>query len=472
MEEKRAMIIAPHPDDEINLAGQILPYLQNNEYEIIVVYTTNGDSESKIGNKRLGEAIEACKVLGISENNIIFLGYANEWENGRHIYNSCDSEILMSAIGKCETNCLQTHPEYCYMKYGVHHSFTRNNFYEDLMACILDALPNLIICVDFDSHPDHRGTSLLFEEIMGEILKENDKYRPLVLKRFAYNGVWKGKKDFYSNPLELTALKTGFTYGGGLHELEAPCYMVREALTVMPYQSSLSWLLSNDRIYKAAIKHKSTIAWYEMQRVINGDLKYWIRETNNLLFFNVSVTASSGQVSYINDFKTYDTGDVLNADMSSTFKEYCWRPEEYDQDKELFINFEKEKKVKRINIYEDYRIDNHIYSLEIRIGECVILVEPNIDGTKTSVVFEESIALKSIVFKVMDGEGSVGIAEIEVISDDQFENSILSILNTDIKPIRRTGIKALTVLEKTWFIVKFLFTFKIRYEIKCLRRKR
>ena len=88
MEDKRAMIIAPHPDDEINLAGQILPYLHDNDYKIYVVYTTNGDSEVKIGNKRLVEAIESCEVLGIPRENVLFLGYANEWEKGIHIYNA------------------------------------------------------------------------------------------------------------------------------------------------------------------------------------------------------------------------------------------------------------------------------------------------------------------------------------------------------------------------------------------------
>lgn len=106
MKEKRAMIIAPHPDDEINLAGQILPYLQEGGYEIYVVYTTNGDSDRKIGNKRLKEALNACEVLGIPTNHVIFLGYANEWEIGKHLYNEDYDIQLTSKIGKTETNSL------------------------------------------------------------------------------------------------------------------------------------------------------------------------------------------------------------------------------------------------------------------------------------------------------------------------------------------------------------------------------
>lgn len=471
MEDKRAMIIAPHPDDEINLAGQILPYLHDNDYKIYVVYTTNGDSEVKIGNKRLVEAIESCEVLGIPRENVLFLGYANEWEKGIHIYNANENEILSSLIGKNETNSINNHPEYCFKKSKVHHSFTRKNFKADLKQCISDILPEIIICVDFDSHPDHRGTSLLFEEIMGEILKENYKYRPLVLKRFAYNGVWKGEKDFYSNPLEHTILKTGFKYGGVKHELEAPCYSVQDAFTVMPSPSRLSWCLSNSKIYKASVKHKSTVAWYEMQRVLNGDLKYWIRETNNLLFSNVSITASSGLVSYINDFKTYDTGDVLSSDMSSVFKEYCWRPDQCDVDKELRIVFDKEKRIKQINIYEDFRLGHHISSLEIRIGERAIMVEPNAVGLKSSIFLEDEVTAKSIVIKVISGEGEFGIAEIEVLSNGERQYDTISVFNTKIKPLERDGLKILALSERIWFLLKFIFTFKLQYEAKRLRRK-
>ena len=219
--KKKAMIVAPHPDDEINLAGQILPYLQE-EYQIFVTYTTNGDAEKKIGNQRLSEALDACDVLGISSDNVIFLGYANEWKNGRHLYNCSGS--LESATGKVQTNSIEGHPEYYYEKYGIHRCFTQLNYEMDLKSVINDILPELIICVDFDSHADHRAASLTFEKVIGDILKDKADYRPRILKKFAYNGVWKGQKDFYPYPCATTKMKHSFFYGGEMHDLESPTY--------------------------------------------------------------------------------------------------------------------------------------------------------------------------------------------------------------------------------------------------------
>ena len=86
MEKKRkVLIIAPHPDDEINLAGQMLVHFQKQNLESYVMYTTNGDAEKKINNKRIYEALEACKVLGVGNSYVFFLGYANGWKQDQHI---------------------------------------------------------------------------------------------------------------------------------------------------------------------------------------------------------------------------------------------------------------------------------------------------------------------------------------------------------------------------------------------------
>ena len=66
---------------------------------------------------------------------------------------------------------------------------------------------DILLVVDFDSHPDHRAASLLVEECLGELLLERPSYRPLVLKRFAYDGVWKGEADFFEVPGKATILK-------------------------------------------------------------------------------------------------------------------------------------------------------------------------------------------------------------------------------------------------------------------------
>ena len=131
MSIETALIIAPHPDDEINLAGQMIVNLRKKNTKVYVLYTTNGEAEYKIQNKRISEAINALKVLEVPKENIIFLGYANEWNADEHIYDAPDNKVLISKLGKMETNAIAEHNEFAVSEYGCHHSFTRSNFKSD-----------------------------------------------------------------------------------------------------------------------------------------------------------------------------------------------------------------------------------------------------------------------------------------------------------------------------------------------------
>ncbi len=59
---KKVLVVSPHPDDELNLVGSILPTMMDQKMDVYVVYTTNGDAERLIDNKRIREAIEALEV--------------------------------------------------------------------------------------------------------------------------------------------------------------------------------------------------------------------------------------------------------------------------------------------------------------------------------------------------------------------------------------------------------------------------
>ncbi|MBI4706622.1 MAG: PIG-L family deacetylase [Candidatus Omnitrophica bacterium] len=90
---ERVLIFAPHPDDEtIGCAGVIQHALKAGA-EIKVVYLTNGDHNQlafivyekrltlrkgeflHMGEVRRKEAVAAMKLLGLKENNLVFLGY-------------------------------------------------------------------------------------------------------------------------------------------------------------------------------------------------------------------------------------------------------------------------------------------------------------------------------------------------------------------------------------------------------------
>lgn len=73
---KEIMVIVPHQDDEINLAGAIIKRLIDNGNNVKVVFATNGDFKG-LGTKRIKEAVEAVRILGVNSENVIFLGYGD-----------------------------------------------------------------------------------------------------------------------------------------------------------------------------------------------------------------------------------------------------------------------------------------------------------------------------------------------------------------------------------------------------------
>jgi LmbE family N-acetylglucosaminyl deacetylase len=89
----RVLILAPHPDDETVGCGGIIQQAKRSGAGVRVVYLTNGDNNQfafivyekrltfkpgefiHMGEVRRQEAIEAMKLLGLNENDLIFLGY-------------------------------------------------------------------------------------------------------------------------------------------------------------------------------------------------------------------------------------------------------------------------------------------------------------------------------------------------------------------------------------------------------------
>ncbi|TQI71416.1 LmbE family N-acetylglucosaminyl deacetylase [Gramella sp. Hel_I_59] len=78
----KVIIVAPHPDDESLGCGGLIAHLATQNAEVSVLFLTNGDAshpnsskfpQNKLGKLRKSEAINACKILGVKEKNLIFL---------------------------------------------------------------------------------------------------------------------------------------------------------------------------------------------------------------------------------------------------------------------------------------------------------------------------------------------------------------------------------------------------------------
>ncbi len=178
---ERVLILAPHPDDEaITCAGVIQKALEAGA-KVKVVYLTNGDHnelafivyEKRItlrqgefihmGQVRQKEAIKAMNYLGLSENDLVFLGYpdfgtfeifCNYWQA---------KKPFRDRLTRISYVPYKNNPSYGAPYYG-------ESILSDLVNQILDYKPDKI----FVSHPadvnvDHKSLYLFLQIALSDL---------------------------------------------------------------------------------------------------------------------------------------------------------------------------------------------------------------------------------------------------------------------------------------------------------------
>src|SRR2546421_47119 len=98
------MVFAPHPDDETLIAAGRMRAAVTSGASVKVVVVTNGDQAGvSEGLRREGESVAAAQVLGLTEQDVIFLGYPTL--SMRDIYNApSPTQVFTSAAGQTSTH--------------------------------------------------------------------------------------------------------------------------------------------------------------------------------------------------------------------------------------------------------------------------------------------------------------------------------------------------------------------------------
>ena len=352
---KNVMFFAPHEDDEINIYGGIIEQYVKNGSKVKIVFSTNGDFY-RLGKLRIKEALSVAETYGIPESDIIFLGFSDSItdKNSAHIYNAPDDEILTSAAGYNKT--YGTHSK----KPFVNCDFTRKNYLNAFINVIEKYKPDTVFCCDYDGHADHRAISLFFEEALGEIIKRNPLYTPLVFKGFAYSTAWDGACDYYSQ----NALSTRLKEPANLMR-ETNTYRWNQRVRFPVAKESLSRVMQNSSSYRAMREYSSQTATDHANGIINSDKVFWLRRTDSVLY-NSQITASSGDASRLADFKLVDSDDIKN-DSGLPLKG-LWQADANDEKRIVAFKLPENKKICRVVIYEDPRNENHILNAQLMVG--------------------------------------------------------------------------------------------------------
>lgn len=417
---KKVMLIVPHEDDDINIAGGILEQYAQYGSEVYVVFTTNGDYYG-LGPTRIAEGISACEHMGVPEDHVIFLGYGDHVAaDGLHLYNTAPGKVLTSHAGYAQTYGTESHPAY---RSG--RAYTSDNLLNDIESVILEYRPDTILCCDFDSHPDHRALTLSFDRAMGRILKAHPSYQPTVLKGYAYFSAWVSNWDFYT----LNLLSTADIFASPFHQTPA-VYEWENRVRLPVAENTLSRSLVNARAYAALQCYRSQGADKHASAIVNGDKVFWQRRTDSLLY-RASVTASSGEAGLLNNFMLIDSGNIL-VDNPPPYKD-TWLPSQDDHEKTVFVSFDQPTDVYEIALYDHPSPSDNVLNAVITFDNGAVIETGRLTaGGSACVIPVGQSGVKSFTVSLTEFEGHPGLTEIEAYAAPYSTPfSLIKLINQD-----------------------------------------
>lgn len=410
---KTILIFVPHEDDEINLAGKLIISALEHNCKVTCCFMTNGDYNNS-GEVRIREAIKSLQILGLSEKNIIFLGYCDQGYNSNdHVYYHMDDCNYISNRGYTETYGTANHPEWCLQK-GGHKKLNHNNILKDIEEVILTYRADYCVCSDFDAHPDHRALSLLFEEAVSNVLHTLNDYHPIVLKGFTYSTEFYAPKDFriYN---QLSVVKPE-AIDENL-QLDNPAYDWNDRLRIPITSAAQNTLLLNNPIFKALLAHKTQKIAQIALSVINSDCVYWARLTTSVTY-QCKFIASSGDSKFLHDFRLFDSSNILEEHNNiKIYDDGYWIPSSEDEEKSFYVYFKKSISLYRILLYENPSPKNHILlaKIELSNGFCTSINNINEDGRKTLIELPVQKGITWLKFRIEQAYGDkAGLGEFEV----------------------------------------------------------
>ena len=382
--DKRVLVVVPHQDDEINLLGGVFEEYLKYGSEIFPVYViTNGIAEPY----RYTEAITLFKHIGVPEANVIFLGYGS----------LCHNDVDKIKLTKGTTE----HPAF-----HEGQQYSRLNIVKDLMKVITDLRPDVIIGTDYDRHVDHHYVTILLDEAIGRVLKQEITYKPLVLKGYAYRTTWESYPDYYKTNI----LSTKYLY----NPVETFKWNERLRLPVAAHMMSRS--LMGSEIFRQYAIFKSQGA---VMRAIhyNSDKILWERNSHSLLY-DAKISVSSGDGTKLNDFMLYDKTDFHDIDTLPL--EGAWCPLPDDVKKTAAIKLAKPSNVKYLVLYNNVDKKQLVRKISITFdGHEPKEYELQSDGFPTYIDVDMQ-NVSGFEIKILESTGEdAGLTEVEAFEKEK-----------------------------------------------------
>jgi len=161
----RVMMFAPHPDDEALCCSGVIYAAKQAGNTVKVVVVTNGDDYKSPASKTNGltreaETVAAMNGLGLSTQDVIFLGYGDQ-SLQQLLFSSSATQIYTSLAGQTKTYANTGLGGVSYHQYltGAAGSYNQQTVLGDIQSALSNFAPTDIYTTGmWDNHPDHRAT--------------------------------------------------------------------------------------------------------------------------------------------------------------------------------------------------------------------------------------------------------------------------------------------------------------------------
>ncbi len=263
------LVISPHPDDDILTASGVVYSAVKRGDSVKVVYMTNGDYNGiSVGNVRQGEAVNAQAYLGMTEDNLIFLGYPDGFLHDIYTSYITSDQTFTAPNGQSATygNRGLGGTDYHYYKFGSHANYNSSNIQKDLASIITDYKPDHIFTVgDFDQYSDHYTTYYFLKYALAAVRNSDPTYNPTIHKTCVWCDPlsWPNPIDptsFFS-PIPADALPVGLNWND------------RESLDVPPVMQSTKYMTNKKFLALSAEVSQGGVTKYG--QYIHKDEIFW-----------------------------------------------------------------------------------------------------------------------------------------------------------------------------------------------------
>lgn len=408
---QKVLFVVPHQDDDLNLAAGVIDAYRAAGTQVKVLFLSNGDADFQDG-YRLNEALRCQKALGVEAGDVVFLGYGDQYTSPYgHIYNAPAGELVPSDAGRTHTYGLKRHPEYRASVSGGWSDYTYDNVIWDMQEFLGAELPDVIYCIDQDFHPDHRGTSLIFETALGNLLGSGADYHPLVYKGFGYSTSWLAADDYYAPNLPSALLP----YESGRME-ETNTYVWADRLRLPLRPQDMAYTRRASALYSAFAGYGSQRALQRMGRVVNGDKVFWPRRTDSLLYTARLTAQSTDGLGRLTDFKLADSAHVAQREHRPF--DGVWTPAPGDV---LRVELAAPAVISELVFYDSPSLQDNVLQARVTLENGGQLLTGPLDpgGAPTRLTLPAPTGLSSFTVELLETEGAApGLCELEAYAAD------------------------------------------------------